>query len=53
MELVWKLQILLYNHANLNSYSIRPRQARILGNLPDFSKHVWTSNKFSSYSKAI
>jgi hypothetical protein len=40
MELVWKLQVFPYNHANLNSHSRIPRQARILGNLSVFCKHV-------------
>jgi hypothetical protein len=53
MELVWKLQVLPYNHANINSHSGRPRQLRLLGNLPESSKHVCTSNKFSSNSKAV
>jgi hypothetical protein len=53
MGLGWKLQILPYNRANLNSHSGRPRQVRILQNLPDFLKHVWTSNKFSGNSKAV
>jgi hypothetical protein len=30
MELVWKLQVLPYNHANLNSHSGNSRQVRIL-----------------------
>jgi hypothetical protein len=53
MELVWKMQILPYNYINLNSYSGRPRQIGILGNLSDFFKHVWISNKFSSNSEAV
>jgi hypothetical protein len=53
MELVWKLQVFPYNHANINSHFKRSRQVIILGNLLDFSKHVWTSNKFSSKSKEI
>jgi hypothetical protein len=53
MELVWKHKILPYNHANLNSHSRRSRQRRSLRNLPDFSNQVWTSNKFSSHSKAV
>jgi hypothetical protein len=53
MELVWKLQILPYNYANLNSHSGRSRKIRILGNLPDLSKHFWTSNKFGPISKAV
>jgi hypothetical protein len=40
MELVWKLQILPYNHTHLNSYSGRSRQERILGKLSFFSKQV-------------
>jgi hypothetical protein len=40
MELVWKLQILPYNHANLNSHSGSSRQVRIIEFLPDFSNHV-------------
>jgi hypothetical protein len=38
MEVIWKLQILAYNHANLNSHNERSRQIRILGNLLDFSQ---------------
>jgi hypothetical protein len=53
MELIWKLQILPYNYANLNSYSRRLRQIRILGNLSEFSKHAGAPNKFSSNSKAV
>jgi hypothetical protein len=52
-ELVWKLKIFPYNHANLNSHSGRSRQVRILENLPEFSKHVSASNKFSSNSKTF
>jgi hypothetical protein len=40
MEVVWKMQILPYNYANLNSHSRRSRQVRILENLPDFSNLV-------------
>jgi hypothetical protein len=40
MEVVWKMQILPYNYANLNSHSGRSRQVRILENLPDFSNLV-------------
>jgi hypothetical protein len=53
MGLVWKLQILPYNYANLNSHSGRSGQVRILENLSDFSKYGWTSNKFSSNSKVV
>jgi hypothetical protein len=53
MEFVWKLQILPYSHAILNSHSGMSRQIRILGNLLDFSKPAWTSNKFGSNSKAV
>jgi hypothetical protein len=52
MELVWKLQILSYNHSNPISHSRRSGQMRILGNLSDFSKQVQTSNKFGPNSKA-
>jgi hypothetical protein len=45
--------ILSYNHANLNPYSRRARQIRILGNLSDFSKQVWIPNKFKSNSKSV
>jgi hypothetical protein len=38
LELVWRLQILPYDHVNLNSHSIRSRQIRISRNLSDFSK---------------
>jgi hypothetical protein len=37
VDLVWELQIFSYNHTNLNSYSGRSRQVRILENLSDFS----------------
>jgi hypothetical protein len=53
MDLVWKLPIFTYNYAIINSYYGRSRQVRILGNFPDFSNPVWTSNKFSSNSKAV
>jgi hypothetical protein len=53
MELVWKLQNFPYNYVNLNLHSGRSRQIRILGNLSDFLKHVWDSNKFSSNSRAV
>jgi hypothetical protein len=36
MELVWKLYILPYNYADLNSHSERSRQVRILGNYQIF-----------------
>jgi hypothetical protein len=51
MELVWKLQILPYNHANLNSYSGRPRWISIPWNLSDFSKQVWSPNKLAQIQK--
>jgi hypothetical protein len=35
-----ELQILPYNHTDLNSHPGRPREIRILGNLSDFLKHV-------------
>jgi hypothetical protein len=53
MGLVWKLQNLPYNHTILNSQSERSRQIGILGNLSDFSKQVWTSNKLGPNSKAV
>jgi hypothetical protein len=40
MELVWKLWILPYNHANLNSHSGRLGQIGIFKNLSDFFKQV-------------
>jgi hypothetical protein len=52
-ELVRKLQILPYNHGNINSYSGRPRKIRILGNLPDFFQTCLNPNKFSSNSKVV
>jgi hypothetical protein len=52
-KLVWKLQISACNHANLNSQSRRARQIRILRNLSDFFKPVWTPNKFGPNSKAV
>jgi hypothetical protein len=53
LELVWKLRILPYNDANLNSYFGRPRQIIISGNLLDFSKQVWTPNKLQPFSNAV
>jgi hypothetical protein len=47
------IQILPYNHANINSQSRRASHIRILGNLPDFSKPISTPNKFGPNSKAV
>jgi hypothetical protein len=52
-EACMKLQILPYNHANLNSRSRMSRQIRILGNLSDFSKPGLAPNKFGSNLKAV
>jgi hypothetical protein len=53
MGLEWKLQVLPYNHANLNSHSGKQSNVRNLGNLQDFSKYVCTSNKISANSKVV
>jgi hypothetical protein len=52
-ELVRELQISPYNHANLNSQSLRTSQIGIFGNFSDFSKQVSTPNKFRSNLKAV
>jgi hypothetical protein len=52
-QLVWKLQIFPYNHANLNLQSGRSRQIKILENLSNFSKPVWTPSKFGPNWKVI
>jgi hypothetical protein len=53
MKLVWKLQILPYNHANLNSHSGMSRKIIILGNLSNLSKWDWTPNRFGPNSKSV